>query len=500
MNTNYFFESLNYLKPEATIVIFLVVVLCFDLAFPRLKKVLPYLTSLGILIAGAFAVQDFLTIRQSIPVMTTARLPMLAYDSLAIFFKILILSASFVIVIFSEKSHELREAADRMGEYYSLMHGLILGMLLLVSATDFLLIYVALELMSFSSYVLAGFLKSSQRSSEASLKYVLYGGVSSGIMLFGISLLFGMTQSTNIFVVAHQLALTPNSPVLVLLVSLMVLAGIGYKISSVPFHFWTPDVYEGAPVTITAYLSVASKAAGFALLIRFIRTVYPVDNFQLFANYAVNWKQILIYLSILTMTVGNLSALWQDNIKRMLAYSSIAHAGYLMATLATMTNEGISAVLVYFVFYILMNLGAFLIVILIKNETGSENIDDYNGLGYTMPLYGVAMAIFLVSLTGLPPTAGFIGKLFIYTAMLNSHLIALALIALLNSVISLYYYIRVLKHMYLTDAPEGAKSIKVSPSNIFLSVALSVPVILFGVYFSPIAEFAKSSAVMLGIR
>jgi NADH-quinone oxidoreductase subunit N len=184
----------------------------------------------------------------------------------------------------------------------------------------------------------------------------------------------------------------------------------------------------------------------------------------------------------------------------MLAYSSIAHAGYLMATLATMTNEGISAVLVYFVFYILMNLGAFLIVILIKNETGSENIDDYNGLGYTMPLYGVAMAIFLVSLTGLPPTAGFIGKLFIYTAMLNSHLIALALIALLNSVISLYYYIRVLKHMYLTDAPEGAKSIKVSPSNIFLSVALSVPVILFGVYFSPIAEFAKSSAVMLGIR
>jgi NADH-quinone oxidoreductase subunit N len=500
MNTNYFFESLNYLKPEATITVFLAVVLCFDLALPKMKKVLPYLTSLGILIACAFAIQDFLTVKQAIPVMTTSRLPLLAFDSLGIFFKILVLSASFLIVIFSVKSLELKDAADRMGEYYCLMLGMIIGMLLLVSATDFLLIYLALELMSFSSYVLAGFLKNSQRSSEASLKYVLYGGISSGIMLFGISLLFGMAQSTNIYVVAHQLAMSPNSPVLVLLVSLMVFAGIGYKISSVPFHFWTPDVYEGAPITITAYLSVASKAAGFALLIRFVRTVFPIDNMQLFSNYAVNWKQILVYLSILTMTVGNLSALWQDNLKRMLAYSSIAHAGYLLATLATMNNEGIAAVLVYLVIYVIMNLGAFFIIMLIKNEIGSEHIDDYNGLGFKMPLYGIALAIFLVSLTGLPPTAGFIGKFYIFTALLKSNMVSVALIALLNSVISLYYYIRVLKHMYLTDAPEGTEAISVSASNIILTVVLAAPVLIFGLYFSPIAEFAKNSAVMLGIR
>ncbi len=498
-NINYFFESLNFLKPEAAIAIFLVLVLSFDLAFPKLKKVLPYLMFLGIMVAGVFAVQDFLYIRHSAPVLTTSKLPLLAFDSLSLFFKILILGSSLFIVIFSAKNFEFKEAEDRMGEYYSLMCGMILGMLLLVSATDFLLIYMSLELLSFSSYVLAGFLKTSRRSSEASLKYVIYGGVASGIMLFGISLLYGMTQSTNLFIIAHQLSYFPVSPVLLVLVTLMILTGIGYKISAVPFHFWTPDVYEGAPVTITAYLSVASKAAGFALLIRFIRTVYPIDNVMMLSNYTVNWQHILIYLSILTMTVGNLTALWQDNVKRMLAYSSIAHAGYLLAALTTLNNQGSVAVLIYLIVYILMNLGAFLIVMLIRNEIGSEHIDDYNKLGFRMPFYGIMLGVFLVSLAGLPPTAGFIGKLYIFIALIEAKMVPLALIALLNTVISLYYYIRILKHMFLMG-PSEQEPIKVSVSNIVLTLVLAVPVIVLGIYPTPIAEFVKNSAVMLGVR
>ena len=501
MNTNYFFESLQYLRPEMAITLFLVVVLSFDLAFPKSKKVLSYLTALGILVAGGFAVNDYLTIQRSIPLMTAApRLPIASYDALGIFFKILILFSSFFIVIFSEKSKELKECLDRFGEYYSLMLGMILGMLLLVCATDFLLIYLSLELVSLSSYVLAGFLKNSKKSSEASLKYVIFGGVASGIMLFGISILYGMTASTNIFVIAGKLAFSTN-PILSVLVALMVFTGIGYKISSVPFHFWTPDVYEGSPITITAFLSVASKAAGFALLIRFIRTVYPIDVFFIqLGGYSVHWKEIIMYLSIMTMTLGNLSALWQDNMKRMLAFSSIAHAGYLMTALTTMNTPGIIAILIYLAVYIVMNLGAFFVVMLIKNEINSEHIDDYNGLGYKMPFYGVMLSIFLVSLTGLPPTAGFIGKLYLFTALLESHMVTLSLIALLNSVISLYYYIRVLKHMYLKGGNDPDSRVSVSTSNIVVTLALAIPIIVLGIYFSPLLEFAKNSATMLGVK
>ncbi len=501
MNTNYFFESLNFLRPEVVITVFLAVVLSFDLAFPKLKKVLPYLTALGIIISSGYAVQDFLSMQQPQPISSASKLPLLAFDALAVFFKIIILASSLFLVIFSEKSSEIKSTVERLGEYYSLILGMILGMLILVAATDFLLIYLAIELMSLSSYVLAGFLKTSTKSTEASLKYVIYGSVASGIMLFGISLAYGMTQTTNLFVAANSLTMNPGNPILLVFVSLMILSGIGYKISSVPFHFWTPDVYEGAPIPITAYLSVASKAAGFAVLIRFVKTVYPpVDGLMMISAYNINWKQILIYLSIMTMTLGNLSALWQDNLKRMLAYSSIAHAGVVLAAMATMNDEGITAILIYFVIYLLMNFGAFFIVMLIRNEINSEHIDDYNGLGYKMPFYGVMLSIFLVSLTGLPPTAGFIGKLYVFLALVNSKMIFLALIALLNSVISLYYYIRVMKHLYLMGSNDQAETLKVSFSNILVALILAIPVILFGIYFGPVADFAKNSAVMLGVR
>jgi NADH-quinone oxidoreductase subunit N len=371
----------------------------------------------------------------------------------------------------------------------------------MISASDLILIYLSLELVSLSSYVLAGFTKTSKRNSEASLKYVIYGGVSSGIMLFGISILYGITGSTNLYEI-NSLIQTSSIPNLTFILSgILIFVGIGYKISAAPFHFWTPDVYEGAPITITAFLSVASKAAGFALLIRFIKITFikSVDS----AGYwqlvdMIDWKTFFIFLSIITMTLGNFAALWQDNMKRMLAYSSIAHAGYLLLGMAVLSNQGMIAIIIYFTVYAFMNLGAFFVVMLIANKIGTEDINDYKGLGYSQPFLGVCLGIFLVSLTGLPPTAGFIGKLYLFIALVDAKMITLAVIALLNSVVSLYYYIRVLKNLFLKRPENGTFEFKVSFSNGLVLVLLAAPVIILGLYFTPIIDLAKSSMQILG--
>jgi NADH-quinone oxidoreductase subunit N len=349
---------------------------------------------------------------------------------------------------------------------------------------------------------LAGFTKLRDRNSEASLKYLIFGAVSSGLMLFGISLVYGITGSTNLYVINSLIQGPQLNLITFSFAVVLIFAGVGFKISAAPFHFWTPDVYEGAPVTITAYLSVASKAAGFALLVRIIKTAFvafvdPKGNWQLIGVF--DWQTLLIVISILTMTLGNFSALWQNNLKRMLAYSSIAHAGYILLGLAVLSNQGLIAILIYFFVYMLMNLGAFLVVMLIANKTGSEDIDDYNGLGHTAPFLGVALAIFLISLTGLPPTAGFIAKLYLFIALVNAKMITVAIIALLNTVVSLYYYIRVLKHMYLTRPEESTPVIGVSAPNMVLVLVLLVPILVFGVYFTPIVDFAKTYITILGL-
>ncbi|MCK7517579.1 MAG: NADH-quinone oxidoreductase subunit N [Ignavibacteriales bacterium] len=344
----------------------------------------------------------------------------LSLDNFSSFFKILILITTAFIVLFSMSSQEVNSCPDRHGEYYALIFGMVIGMFFMVSANDLILIYLSLELLSLSSYVLAGFVKTSVRNSEASLKYIIYGSASSGIMLFGISILYGITGSTNLHEI-NSLLQFPSATQLTFLMSiLMIFAGIGFKISIVPFHFWTPDVYEGAPISITAFLSVASKAAGFAVLIRFLKITFAQgldkSGYWQMLNY-IDWQMLLVVFSIITMTFGNFAALWQDNIKRMLAYSSIAHAGYLMLGVAVLSDQGLMAVLVYFAVYLFMNLGAFYVVMLIANKINSEEIDDYKGIGYSLPLLGTALGIFLVSLTGLPPTAGFVGKLYLFIAL-----------------------------------------------------------------------------------
>jgi NADH-quinone oxidoreductase subunit N len=370
----------------------------------------------------------------------------------------------------------------------------------MVSATDLILIYLSLELLSLSSYVLAGFVKTSVRNSEASLKYIIYGSASSGIMLFGISILYGMTGSTNLYEI-NFLIQNPVASQLTFLISiLMIFAGIGFKISIVPFHFWTPDVYEGAPISITAFLSVASKAAGFVVLFRFLKITFvetaPQYGYWQLLRF-IDWQTLLVLFSIITMTFGNFAALWQDNLKRLLAYSSIAHAGYLMLGVAVLSDQGLMAVLIYFAIYMFMNLGAFYIVMLIANKIDSEDLDDYKGLAYTAPFLATSLAIFFVSLTGLPPTAGFIGKLYLFIALVDAKMITVAIIALLNTVVSLYYYVRVLRAMFLVKSDKKIE-IQLSSLNYIVILLLLAPVLILGIYFTPLINLAKYSIQILG--
>jgi NADH-quinone oxidoreductase subunit N len=429
---------------------------------------------------------------------------MLAVDPFALFFKILIILCVILILVFSLSSSELNAPGRRLGEYYALLLALSLGMVLMAGASNLLMMYLAIELSSISSYILSGYTREARDSSEASLKYVIYGSLSSGVMLYGISIMYGLTGSLDIYQINRVLASGGLNEATLLIAGIMALAGFGYKISAVPFHFWTPDVYEGAPITITALLSVASKAAGFAVMIRFLKVVFldPASagvtegvwaSLQLF-----DWPALVAILSVLTMTLGNLVAIWQNNMKRLLAYSSIAHAGYLLTGVVVLNNEGLAAVLIYFVVYLFMNLGAFYVVMLVANATGSEDVESYKGMSARSPLLAFALALFLISLTGLPPTAGFIGKLYLFAALLNGGWIWLAVVAALNTVVSLYYYVRVFRNMYLRTDETPREPIRIGMIQTATLLVLAVPVILLGLYFTPLVELAQASVKIFG--
>lgn len=498
----YIFDSMQFLKPEITISLFLVILVTVDLILgKKSKQLLPYIALAGLAITGFFVIQQFGTSAFASVQNNIGNFGLIAVDSFGNYFKLIIILSSIIVVLFSISSIEIKQAFDRHGEYYSLIFGMILGMMLMVSSADLILIYLSIELVSLSSYVLTGFTKQSLRNSEASLKYIIYGGTASGIMLFGISILYGIMGTTNLYAINTILQNGAFQPIALIISSILIFTGFGFKISAAPFHFWTPDVYEGAPIAITAYLSIASKAAGFALLIRFIKVMFiqsvGSDGYWQLLS-VIDWKSFLVMISILTMTLGNFSALWQDNLKRMLAYSSIAHAGYMLLGLAVFSDQGVMAILIYFLIYLFMNLGAFFVVMLIANKIGSEEIDDYDGIGYKTPLLAVSLAVFLVSLTGLPPTAGFIGKLYLFIALVDAKMIAVAIIALLNTVVSLYYYVRVLKHMFLTKPKIEGEKITISLADTVVLLAMLIPIFLFGLYFTPIVNLAKNSISLLG--
>ncbi len=488
--------SLSHFQPEVILTAAFLLAILIEVIAPGKPRII------GTLALGAIAAAGVMAFRQSAVPSVAIFSNMIAVDPFASFFKVIIALSTVFVVAFSLMSRELREGARSIGEYYALLLALTLGMFLMSSATNLLMMYLSIELTSMSSYILSGYTKDAPDSSEASLKYVIYGAVASGMMLYGISILYGLTGATDIYAVNHVLA-GGDVPSLALLVAgILIIVGFGYKITAVPFHFWSPDVYEGAPLPITAILAVASKAAGFAMMIRMFVVAFvdpsvagmAAGYWQTFQGF--EWNKILAGISVLTMTIGNLVAIWQNNLKRLLAYSSIAHAGYILMGVVVLSNEGITAVLVYFVVYLFMNLGAFYVVMLVANKTGSEEIDSYKGLGYRSPFIAVSFAVFLIALTGLPPTAGFIGKLYLFAALMNAKWFWLAIVGALNSVVSLYYYVRIFRNMFLRDPEGSAESISFAPHQIALLLVLVVPTVVLGLYFGPLVEFAQSSVTM----
>lgn len=424
---------------------------------------------------------------------------MVTFDPLGSFFKYLFGLVGILAVVFSARSPEL-EKADTPS-YYTLLVALTLGMILLATASHLLMIYLALEMVSVLSYILTGYLRGVRRSAEAGLKYVIYGGVASGIMAYGLSILYGLTGTMDLSSIATFLASNPvNRPLLYVSV-LLIMAGFGYKIAAFPFHMWCPDVYEGAPTPFTAFLSVGPKAAGFAALIRFFLTAMTQLQGTDYVDFkATGWPELIAVLSIATMTLGNLTALVQTNIKRLLAYSSIAHAGYLLMGFAALNQESIRAVLFYLAVYALMNLGAFLVVIIIANHLKTEAIEDYRGLGYRGG-YGLVLAlvmsVFLFSLTGVPPLAGFIGKFYLFGAVVRAGLYTLAVAGVLNSVVSLYYYVRIVKLMFF-DRPTDERTLALPLlSHSCVVAGLAILTLYFGLFWNSLAEFTQRSAQLL---
>lgn len=407
-------------------------------------------------------------------------------DTFAVLFKILFLIATALTILISRRY--LTVVRISVGEYYALILSSTLGMMVLASGNDFITIFTGYELMSLPLYILAGFLRGDPRSGEASLKYFILGAFSSGILLYGMALFYGLTGTTLLPEIRTIVSSLSVSPALVLAVILLAV-GFGFKLSLVPFHMWAPDVYEGAPTPVVAYMSVGAKAAAFAVLVRIF--------FATIGSLSSQWEPLLWWLSVLTMTLGNLTAIVQENVKRLLAYSSISQAGYiLIGVIASKTEYGLAAVVLYTFVYILMNIGAFsLIIFLCTGEKKGEMISEFSGLARTHPYAAAALMIFFLSLIGIPPTGGFVGKFLLFSAAIEAKFIWLAIIGVLNSVISLFYYFRIVKEMYMREPQE--RQIVLFPSLVFAISLMSVALLVIGAYPAPFIEAARAAAAAI---
>ncbi|MFC1964465.1 NADH-quinone oxidoreductase subunit N [Chloroflexota bacterium] len=477
--------------PELSLVGFAILVIILDL-FIRQKAILASVSLAGLVIAGGFTVAMW---GGSFPAIFNN---MLAVDNFALFFKLLFLGIAFLVILAS--ADYVNKLARFQGEYYALILLSALGMMLMAATTELISIYVALELTSISLYALVGFLKD-PKSTEASLKYLLLGALASAVLLYGMALIFGFTGKTQLGEIAQVIQAMPPqtllaSPALLMGIVLLI-AGFGFKIAAVPFQMWVPDVYEGAPTPITAYLSVASKAAGFAIILRVFFSAFGLPGWL-----SLNWGIIFAALAVISMTLGNVAAISQTNIKRMLGYSSIAQAGYLMVGLATLGFSpaadvlGRSGVIFFLASYALTNLGAFIAIIAISNKLNSDMIADYSGMGKRAPLIALALTLCLISLIGMPPAAGFMAKFYIFSAAVQHNLLWLVFIAVINSVISAYYYLRVVKIMWFGETASEEKV----PSSGGLRLALSLcclGVLLLGIVPGVVMRVAEFAAKML---
>jgi NADH-quinone oxidoreductase subunit N len=461
-------------------------VLVLDLVPPRERKDhLGFISALGVV--ATLIVTYWMTFATGGAELRAFR-GMVVLDGYALFFNIVIGYATGLVLLLS--MDYMRREGVESGEFYILVLLSALGMMLMASAGDLIIIFLGLETMSISLYVLAGFFRTRLEAGEASMKYFLIGAFASGFFLYGIALIFGATGTTNLDRIANAVSAgAGRDPMLVIGLGLL-LVGFGFKISSVPFHMWAPDVYEGAPTSVTAFIATGSKAAAFAALLRVLLTAVrgaPID-----------WPMLLWVVAVLTMTVGNVVALAQLNLKRMLAYSSIAHVGYMLVGVVAGGALGNGSVLFYLLVYTFTTAGAFG-SILVLERAGQEavRLEDFGGLATRHPLVAVALSIFLLSLIGIPPTAGFVGKFYLFGAAVKSGYVWLAVIGVLNSAAAAYYYLRLIVYMYMRE-PEGAPTV-LAPS---LSGALALVVALWGVVQlgvapGPLFDLAQAAVVPL---
>jgi len=470
---NFQFPDLTPMMPELVMTALALAVLLLDLVIKK-KEVLALISMAGVAFAS-------LTLFAP-PAVTFGT--MYIADGYSTFFKIIFFINVILTVLISIKYIAVERV--NYGEYYSLILFSTIGMMIMASAGDLIVLYLGLELMALSTYVLAGFIRHDMKSNEAALKYFLLGAFSSAFLLYGISLIYGLTGTTDLKAIAafiSERGLTDNFSLLLSVIFFIV--AFGFKIAAAPFHMWAPDVYEGAPTSITAFMSVGPKAAGFAVLGR----VFMVA----FVSVKVDWAMILIPLAILTMAIGNIVALSQTNIKRMLAYSSIAHAGYALLGIITANNDGLASMMNYLMIYAFMNIGAFAVIIMLRSEGfKGENISDYEGLSKTHPLAALLMLIFMFSLTGIPPTAGFIGKLYIFMSAINAGYTWLVVVAVIFSAISAYFYLRIIMYMYMRE-PKTTVTLTTSFSNGVALAVTAVAVLVIGIMPAQLLELAKAA-------
>lgn len=476
--------SLSYFQSEATLVAGFVLVVLSDLFFSKKYPQLSFGLSISIILIVMVQSFGLLNI-QSTPLFGG----MVILDHLSILFKILFCLVSLLFMLFIRYNRSLQQHEKGTGDLYAILLAVHLGMNLMAMSANLLMVYMALEMVSLGSYLMVGYISRDQKQSEASMKYALFGAVCSAIMLYGISLLYGFTGT--LYLNDHSfISGLNNIPPMALGVSLiMVLIGIAFKLSVVPLHFWAPDVYEGAPTPVTAFLSTGPKIAGFALLIKFIVVINSLN----IASFDINL--MLASMAIASMVLGNFAAIWQNNTKRMLAYSSIGHTGFMIMALFVSPGEGYKALLFYMFIYVIMNMAAFLIVDEIEEQTGKQNLDEYNGLGRQLSILMVCFVVVLVSLIGLPPTVGFTAKFFVFSIALNAYnssgsliILMMIIIAAISTLVSLFYYFKVPLNAYLRESAYSGVRVS-NTAKTYLSMFLAFLLLLLIVFPTLIEQF-----------
>lgn len=476
-------QSLLTILPILIVAGWASLLLLIDLFIPKIRSwATPLLGALGLIVAIISLLAQF-------TLETSGFAGMIIADGFASVLQLLFLVLGLVAI--AQAYDYLRKHRIARGEYYALLMFSLSGMMLMASAGDLIVVFVSLELLSIPLYVLAGFARPKIESEESAMKYFLLGAFASGFVVYGIALIFGVTGTTQLSGIFESLRAANSIPSLAFLGAGMIIVGLGFKVAAVPFHMWTPDVYQGAPTSVTAFMSVGAKAGGFAALLRIFVAAFP--------ETAATWGPLTMWIAALTMAWGNVAAIAQKNIKRMLAYSSIAHAGYIFmalpaAAVPAVAPEALRGALFYLIAYGITNLGAWGVVLALEKTEGTGlEIEDYAGLGTKSPALALAMTVFMLSLTGVPPTVGFMGKFYLFRAAIDADLFWLAIVGVITSLISAYYYLRVIVVMYMQEGSPVSHSEILLNTTVILSALATV---VFGLLPGPLLQLASQAGLL----